>query len=306
MIQRWHLMVSVLFVATGIAACGRNSPAPTSPSPVAPVSSTPPAVPPTPPVSQPPSGPTVLAGTVSDAAYRRLPGARVQVTNGVSAGLSTLTAANGEFRLSGDFDERTIIRATIDGHTAVSMPFPPECLQCNPHRWLHFTLESLAPHADLTGDWTLTIVADAACRSSFSDEERTRTYEAAIEPRRPSTSEYSVSVRPPAFLVPYFGPVSFMIGTAGDHTVVSIGDAGHDGAGLYEETSPGTFLTINGELAVSVPESRPSTISGSFAGTLERCTLTMPWGFRYSCSEAGSTARARCQSRAHRLTLARR
>jgi len=53
----------------------------------------------------PQATPTViqLAGTVSDAAWRLLPGARVEVVDGPQGGLSATADAEGEFRLTGTF-----------------------------------------------------------------------------------------------------------------------------------------------------------------------------------------------------------
>ncbi len=201
-----------IVLAMSLAGCDSgHSPVSPSATPVPPTGSASPAAPtgPAPPVTS-----TVLAGTVSDAAFRRLPGARVEVTNGVNAGLSTVTSASGEFQLAGVFDETTVFRASIDGHTAVSKPFPPTCPQCNPNWWLHFALESLAPHADLAGDWTLTFVADATCGATLPVEERRRSYAATITPSPASGSEFSMSVLPPAFVAPWFG--RFWIGVSGD------------------------------------------------------------------------------------------
>lgn len=298
---RWKVLLMVF--ATSLAGCDSGH-TPVSPSvtPEAPAGLPPPV---TSTVLCPPaSAGRCLAGTVSDAAFRRLPGARVEVTNGVSAGLSTLTSASGEFQIAGAFDETTVFRASIDGHTVVSKPFPPTCPQCNPNWWLHFTLESLAPHADLAGDWTLTFVADATCGATFPVQERTRTYAATITASPQSNSEFLMSVHPPAFVAPWFG--RFGIGVAGDDVSFWIGDSGHDGVGLFEETTPGTFFTISGELRASVTEARPSIIAGAFQGVFERCQLGAPWGSRYNCSEPGATARVRCESRTHQLVLQRR
>ena len=91
----------LLVFATVVTGChDGHSPGPTPPTTVQP--------PVSPPVPPPPPAGIELAGTVSDAAWRRLPGARVEVVDGPQAGLSTTANANGEFRLTGAFDENTI------------------------------------------------------------------------------------------------------------------------------------------------------------------------------------------------------
>ncbi len=142
----------LLMFALVVAACDQGP----STGPTPPTTGQPPVTPPVPP--PPPAG-IQLAGTVSDAAWRRLPGARVEVVDGPQAGLSTTANANGEFRLTGAFDETTQFRATKDGHGPATGALPPICPRCNPNWWLHFSLEALAPHADLSGNYALKSIA---------------------------------------------------------------------------------------------------------------------------------------------------
>ena len=109
----------------------------------------------------------------------------------------------GTFRLAGDFDETTHFRATKDGHVASTLPLPPACAACNPNWWIHFSLEALAPHPNLAGDYTLTVIANSAC-ASLPDEVRTRTYDATVTlrsgPEFPANSRFDVSLSAPPFL----------------------------------------------------------------------------------------------------------
>ncbi len=77
--------ILLLLAVHGLAGCTRSTPS--SPSPV--------------------SGGLFIQGTVSDTAFRPLAGARVEVLDGPQAGLSTTANAQGEFSLTGTFDDGT-------------------------------------------------------------------------------------------------------------------------------------------------------------------------------------------------------
>lgn len=283
----------LLVLAMGVARCDSDHrPGPSGPSPV----------PQSGPQPTPPSG-IQLAGTVSDAAWRRLSGARVEVVDGPQAGLSTTTDTNGEYRLTGAFDDTTHFRATKEGHVAATWPLPPICDRCNPQWWIHFYLEALAPPASIAGDYTLTFTADSAC-VGLPDEARTRTYGATVtltsRPGEPANSRFDVTVTGGTFLERYN---SFTIGVVGDYVKTDIGDWGHGAPGLVEQIAPNTYLTLSGAIATSVIDT--STIAGSFVGAIERCELTGEWGSRYSC-EGGALSHGRCSSENHGFSLRRR
>src|SRR5688500_11523884 len=286
-------LVGLLLVALGVGLTGcdgHGRPGPSGPSPV-------------PPSRPPAAGGIQLAGTVSDAAWRSLAGARVEVVDGPLAGLSTTTDGNGEYRLTGAFDETTHFRATKEGHVAATWPLPAICERCNPQWWIHFYLEAVAAPVSIAGDYTLTFVADSAC-ATFPDEVRTRTYVATVtpttRPREPANSRFDVTVAGGTFLEHYD---SFTIGVVGDYIRSDIGDWGHGSPGLVEQIAPNTYLTLGGTLAATVRDT--SRIAGSFAGAIERCELTGEWGSRYSC-EGGSITHGRCSSPGHAFTLTRR
>lgn len=262
-------------------------------------------LPPTGPSAIPPPTPTgiQLEGTVSDAAWRPLAGARVEVVDGPQAGLSTTTDARGAFRLAGTFDDTTRFRATKEGHVAATWPLPLRCAACNPNWWIHFYLESLAPHANIAGDYTLTFIADSAC-AGLPDEARSRTYGATVTlasgSGEPANSRFNVTVTGGTFLEHYN---SFTIGVAGDYLMTDIGDWGHGAPGLVEQVAPNTYLTLGGAIATSVTDA--STISGAFHGAVDRCELTTEWASRSSCA-GEAVARAHCLSQNHQLILRRR
>jgi hypothetical protein len=281
-----------LLLAAGLAGCdGARARGPSAPSPV------PPSVP------SPTTG-IQLAGTVSDAAWRPLAGARVEVVDGPQAGLSTTADARGEFRLTGAFDGTTHFRATKEGHVAATGPLPPVCANCRPNFWIHFYLETLAPYANIAGDYTLTFIADSAC-ADLPNEARTRTYGATVAlasgSGQPANSWFNVTVSGSTFLEHYN---SFTIGVAGDYLAADVGDWGHGAPGLVEQIAPNTYLTLSGGIATSLTD--PSTISSSFHGAVDRCELTTEWGSRYSCGDAQGVGRAHCLSQNHQFILRRR
>jgi hypothetical protein len=293
MTARTDLGSCLLVLAVGLAGCdGDRRPGPSGPSSV-----------PSPGPQPAPSAGIQLAGTVSDAAWRPLAGARVEVVDGPQTGLSTTTNAKGEYRLMGVFDETTQFRATKEHHVAATWPLPAICDRCNPPWWIHFFLEALAPPANIAGDYTLTFAADNAC-AGLPDEVRTRTYAATVTltSRRgePANSRFDVTVRGGTFVEGYN---SFTIGVVGDYVKSDIGDWGHGAPGLVEQIAPNTYLTVGGAIATSVVD--PSTIAGSFVGAFERCELTSEWGSRYSC-DGGAVSHGRCFSQYHGFTLRRR
>ena len=245
-----------------------------------------------------------VAGGVSDAAFRPLVGATVQVSDGAGAGPSTTTDSRGEYRLFGNFDKTTQFRATKDGHTTVTRPLPDECAQCNPHWWIYFSLESVAPHSDLSGDYTLTFLADDRC-VGLPDELRVRTFDARITRssgvETSANSRFDVTVRGASMVA---GFDRFVIGVAGDYLAASIGDSGHDGAGLVERLGASTYVTVAGESSVTVTNT--STITASMDGVINRCELTGEWTAAYNCGGNGSTRTAHCQSQNHQLVMRRR
>ena len=292
MINRTHTRVLVFVLAGVFAGCdGNRTPGPSAPTPVQL-----PGPPPTPARVQ-------LAGTVSDAAWRRLAGARVEVVDGPQAGLSTTTDAGGGFRLSGTFDNTSRFRAIKEGHIAATWPLPPSCALCVPNWWFHFYLEALAPHANIVGDYSLTFIADSAC-TDLPGEMRTRTYGATVTLASAldvpdQSSRFTVTLTSSRFLQHYN---SFTIGVAGNYLAAYLGDA-HGSPGLIEQIAPNTYLTLEGMIRASVADA--STISSSLDGVVDRCELPTEWGSRYSCSTGDATRRAPCSSQNHQLILTR-
>jgi len=285
-----HTGLLLLALAAGLAGCdGGRSPNLTTPAP-----------------PQPTPQLTQLRGTVYDAAWRRLAGAKVEVVQGPEAGHnSTTTDDAGSFFLTGVFDSGTYFRATKEGHVAETIALPFSCQNCTSTlRVAYFYLEKPSSR-NVAGDYILTFIADSAC-TDLPHELRTRTYGATVtllvpESDGPSNSWFDVSVTGAPLLDPYD---SFLIGVAGDYVAANMGDWGHGAVGLLEQLTENTYLTLSGGIGTTVTD--PSTISSSFYGTVDYCALSAPWGSRYNCAEDYPIAHSHCESQNHQLVLRRR
>ena len=147
MFRRLPYGVCVVLLAAAAAGCDSSRTPPVGPSPMPEAGGPAPAPPPA------PSTGVSVAGQVTDAAWRPLSGARIEVVNGPDAGRFVVTGGSGEYRLSGRFDESTQFRASRSGHSDVTLPLPARCDRCNPQWWIYFSLES--PGAARRPDGTL-------------------------------------------------------------------------------------------------------------------------------------------------------
>jgi hypothetical protein len=291
LVSRSRWLVPLLFVLAG-AGCQSSPTSPAAPTPVTTAT-----------VAQGASG-IAVAGTVSDAAFRLLAGATVQVSDGAGIGRSVTTDNRGYFIVFGSFDETTEFRATRDGHTAVTRPLPPPCAACNPRWWIHFSLESVAPRPDLSGNYTLTFLADAAC-AGLPDELRTRAFDASVmrssSPDPAAGSRFDVTVRSASMVA---GFDRFVIGVAGDYIAADIGDWGHNGAGLVERAGGNTYVSVAGGISATVTDT--AMITAPMYGAVERCELSGEWASPYGCGGSGRSPAARCLSQNHQLVMRRR
>ena len=276
----------VLPFALALTGCDR--------SPASPSSNSPPGS---------PSDTIQVAGSVSDAAWRPLAGARVEVMDGPHAGLSTMTDGNGDYQLKGSFDESTHFRATKDGHVASTFPLPPACPPCNPAWWIHFNLETLAPHPNLAGNYTLTVIANSAC-VALPDAVRTRTYDATVTLRSgsefPANSHFEVSLSTPPFLDQHR---TFQIGVAGDYVGGYVGDL-HGTPGIAERITPTAYLGIGGWIEGSADASG-TAVTTSLSGPIDYCEVSSEMGQTFNCDTGPVVAHKTCES-THQLILRRR
>ena len=223
----------VLGVALLAAACGSSSPAPAAltPSPVQVF--------------------TEISGHVFDTAFSPLAGVRVEIVDGVRAGASVTSDAEGRFSFSGgQFVDGIRFRATKDGYVGATVSGPLQFPWPSAVAHLTLTLESLAPPVKIeAGDYTLALVADSAC-TDIPGDLRTRTYSATITPAPPSSglppnTRYDVTVSGP-----FLSSFGFGIGVAGNHLRFEI-----DGPAFFEHFPPFTYLEIAGSGGTSVETS---------------------------------------------------
>ena len=281
-------LVGLLIAAQFVTGCGGG---PVS-TPVSPTPATAQTQPQTPAQPAPSS---VISGFAVDTAFRPLPGARVEIVDGPSAGTSTTADALGRFSLWGTFDATTTFRASKDGYLAATQTWRCSVAVCrgltgaNP--WLGFSLAVPAAPVSIAGDYTLTIAATEAC-TALPAGVRLRTYAATIAPRvsaySPAGTLFEVLIRdvPLAFEDIY----RITLGVAGDH--VGFGLYGDHNPFLVERVTSNELLAFSGSApGVSVGTSPASTIATSFEGLIEYFSPLTP---------------ARCEAKNHRFTLTRR
>ena len=279
----------LLAVSQGLSGCGERRTATTASSPISP--STPPA-----------AGSTQVRGHLSDTAFRPIGGATVQVVDGPDAGVSTITNDYGTFTLTGRFDVTTQFRAIKDGYSP-STSTARYYWQCERPGWLlYFSQSSVATPVDITGDYTLTFIADSSC-TALPDEFRTRSYAATIapdssNPASPPGTSYSATFSGASFLDVDRDQIP--IGISGPDITFLLDD---EALYLSEEVAPHTYLAFFGRPSARVETPSVSTISTAFEGLIDYCAQDAPIGYPYVCS---SSRHLQCLSHNHRLILTRR
>jgi Carboxypeptidase regulatory-like domain len=283
-----RLAVSALCPAVFVfwVSCGdANPPSPTQPTPQPQPTPSPQ---PTPPI-QP-----FLTGWVWDTASRGLAGARVEIIEGAQTVAFTTTETGGRFSIPGSFSDSMSVRASKEGYWTVTQPVPP------PNHTVIFWLQTIELSADISGEYTLSLLADSNC-AGLPDVGRRRTYNVsiALDPRRPAEHIYEGRLSGVTFYYPWLYGDHFGIGVSG--TFVSFG-IGEYGMGLVEQLGTST-LDIWG---VGNGLVNKSSISGSFIGEFAYCDGLPPresyGGMERSCPVAPVS----CGSENHQFTLTRR
>jgi hypothetical protein len=241
------------------------------------------------PVTPPPAASVVaMKGTVSDGAFRPIPGARIEVLDGSQAGATTITDSRGEFSFSGTIEDGTRFRATSDGYSPSVETLQPPCAACNPHRWVNFVLNSITPSVNMAGDYTVTFTG--AC-ASLPTEVRTRTYEATIG-SSPNNGYVSVPLRGGTFID---GWDNLPMGVESDYVAFWIEI-------LVEQIAPNTYFTVNALAAAHVGAQVKETYTFPLEGSIDYCR-TQDGGSYDDCYHNAVT-HASCTS--GQLTLTRR
>ena len=287
-----------LLLAATLVGCSGSEPvsSPTAPSPTASTNQ----------VETPQDLPLGLRGFVTDTAFRPLAGALVEVLDGASAGMTTISGADGQFVLSGRFNATTQFRASRDGHETRTQPWNCSVAVClgsnNAQPWLGFYLTVLEPTVNLAGDYILTFIADGAC-TDLPEIARGRSYRVAVTPQ-PLAGRSAI----PGFDLKVIGsPVvgnmtGFPIGVAGSRLSFWL-HGGHDPA-IVEDLGANSYLAFSGNAAVTVVPAGLSSITATFDGWIEHLVLTAPVGPWYY-PQGPPISKSTCESRTHRLTLTR-
>ena len=248
-----------------------------------------------------------LRGFVVDTAFRALAGAQIEVVSGPSAGAAAVAGADGGFSLTGIFGEETRFRASMDGHEARTQTWNCSVASCGGSNgaspWLAFYLSVLAPSVNMTGSYTLTFAADAAC-TDLPDDVRTRSYPVVVKarsaPDRSTTPAFDLEVMNTAVVGNMTG---FSIGVAGNRLSFWL-HGGHDPA-IVEDLGANTYLAFSGSASTEVESAQASAIEAAFAGWIEHTVLVSPLVGPWYVLPSVAAARATCESLNHRLTLTR-
>ena len=285
-------------LAQGVAGCGGtdSSSTPSGPSPVAPQ-----AAPPAP----MPGGPQVrIGGSVYDTAWRPVPGVRVEVLDGPSAGVTATSDGLGAFSLIGAFDAGIRFRAAKAGYVEATLTSGVPCATCSPY--LSFRLALDAPAVDLEGRYTLTFAA--AC-TAIPEYARTRTYAATITRHPDVASGFLVSLAD-ASLVRDLAWEGVFVGAAGDYIAVHTGNL-HGDPGLIEQVAANAYIGFDGSAGGPMGHPGTPTLKSRFDGLIAYCEV--PPGSpppvvsgRFACPPVTSIANVQCTSPNHQLTLTKR
>jgi hypothetical protein len=235
-----------------------------------------------------PAGTFRLSGIVRDTGAQ-VNGARVEVTAGTGRGL-TATTFGGTYYLwgvAGDVE----VRVTRDGFQEQR-----KRLVVTTHQELDFDLILTHPRAEVAGTYTLSVVADAACRAALPEEARIRNYRAVVRQdgrRLTVTLEGSTFYRHPNGQAhnSFDGTIEADQVTFLIHPV--IGYYYYYLPSVIEELSPTSFFQISGRASTTVT---PSGLPGTLNGRVDTLTASAPGSF--------DTA-SYCASSGHQFVLTR-
>lgn len=251
------LMVGLLAVVIlELAGCGGSTAAVTAPSATPVLTTTP----------QPTANVVAMKGTVSDGAFRPIPGARIEVLDGPQMGATAITDGRGEFSFFGTIDDNTRFRATRDGYSPSVETLQPPCAACNPARWVHLVLNAITPSVNMAGDYTVSFTC-----ASLPPDLRRRTYEATI-----GSSPYHGYVTVPLTGGTFIkGWDSLPMGAESDYVAFWIEI-------LVEQIAPSTYLTVNALAAAHVGTEVKETYTFPLDGSIDYC-ITQDTGSYEDC-----------------------
>lgn len=207
-----------------------------------------------------------LAGTVYDAALRPLAEVRIETVEGSRVGVSAVSDGAGHYELAGTFTGAVVLRAEKPGYSPITVRHePPASPSSRSIRDIHLTDSE---SGNLTGDWTVTLMANASCKE-IPETVRTRSYTASIRS----------SARPHHFEIQLYGATLYkhwsnrisvsLSGTAGRFEI----EAWDWGLGIAEDLGESRQLFIWGEGAGSATD---STIVAVLTGGFEYAEYAPP------------------------------
>jgi hypothetical protein len=235
-----------------------------------------------------PPGTFKLSGRVLDDGVG-VTDARVEVTAGLAAGLSTVSQ-DGNYALYG-VSGQTQVRVTKDGyHPRVNS------VSVTDHRTFDFHLALLAPPWDPSGTYTLTITAAPECRTALPEDAWVRTYRAVLTLLSSNARYVNVNLEGAAVVNLNSW---FWSGRIGESSV-SFDGAYYSGPPVVvERLASSRFFFVDADAVYwpkAVVSRTPAGLDGPFQGTLAI-------GEGEVWSHASLTAQ--CSSRNHRFTFSR-
>jgi hypothetical protein len=213
----------------------------------------------------------------------------VEIVDGSQAGAFAITESNGGFTIPGPFSGAISVRASKEGYFTATQQ-----IQILNHG-VNFYLDTTSPSVDMTGQYSLTMVADSTC-TALPDVARKRTYQMAVA-HHPNLwpSEYEGVLSGATFYRSDDFP--FFIAVSGNMARLFIGGYGE---GLLEELGSST-VEIWGVIDALMNGSRSS---GSFVGAFSYCASSPsgPLGTVDTCP----VQPAYCEALNHQFILTRR
>lgn len=276
--MRWAILATIsLAVSLMFTACGSSNP-----------------VQPTTPDSDPSAMPEGrIEGVVLNTAFQGVPGSRVDIIQGPGAGTSVVSDGDGVFAFPGRFaaGAQITLRASREGYLdaskTIGMPAGGTPL------WTELSMKSMAPSADLTGRYLVTLTAADECSANLPEALRKRTYTASIVEGQ-TKETFSGTL-----LVPPDKTTTFNAAVSGTSATLSFGNIEFGVPSVLEDVGTG-YLYIAGDATALVSTGR---ISGTLLADWVYCPresagLSAKDPFRCPASVA-----QRCSSSGHQILL---
>ncbi len=285
MIRRSPALLLVAIIATG---CHSESPSasPTSPSLIN---------------SQP--RPITITGVVRDQLQRPIRDARLEVAEGPSSGLATVSDTQGQFSIvataAGD---RVALIVSRDGYETATV-------RLRAGEWPVYLRDTAA--LNFEGRATIVVTADASC-SQLPATLRSRSYTAVLTP---SASTGAAMANPVTFvgdlngadLYQGYSKMSLMAAHDAVRFIVSSWDAFNwwlEDDPIIERLTPTSHFSVSGT-ATSAASNGQSTFTARLDGTLSYCAESKP-GAQPLWPPTCAVPQVECTSAQHQLTMIRR